>query len=83
MHTTDAASRERNTKHIKVQNTIDVHLKTLKSLIIIAKKVSTIHTRAGKCASAHHEWTEVIESFCEQSTICETLKCGFELHMSI
>ena len=83
MHATDAASSERNTKHVKVQNTIDVHLKTIKSLIIITKKVSTIHTRSGKCASAHCKWTELIENFCRQSTVCKSLKGGFELHMSI
>jgi len=65
MHPTDTSPRERNTKHVKVQNTIDVNLKTLKSLTIIAKEVSTILTGASKCASAHCKWTQAIESFCK------------------
>ena len=83
MHATDTTSRERNTKHVKVQKTIDVHLKTIKSLIIITKEVSTIHTRASKCASAHCKWPKAIESFCKQTTICKTLISCLELQVSI
>ncbi len=79
MHATDTTPRERDTKHVKVQKVIDVHLKTLKSLIIISKEVSTICTRASKCASAHSERSEAFESFCEQSIIHETLICGLKL----
>jgi len=83
MHSTDTSSRERNTEHIKVQNAIYIHLKTVKSLIIISKEVSSIHTRTSKCASAHCKWPEASERFIEQFIVSKTLKCGLELHMSI
>ena len=83
MHPTDTAPRERNAKHIKVQNTIDVHLKTFKSLIIITKEVSPILTRTSKCASAHCKRTKPIESLSKQIIICKTLISSFKLHMSI
>jgi len=82
-HATDAASRERNAKHVEVQKTINIHLESIKSLIIIAEEVPTIMTRTCKGASGHCKWTLANESSFKQRIILKILKGCLKLHMSI